>query len=171
MHTVSATLKYMRMSSRKVRLAANVIKGMSANEAEAQLFVSAGRTRDPLMRLLRSAVANAVHNEKLDPDTLYIKEIRVDGGPMTKRWTPRARGSASKIEKKTSHITIVLGTREQKAKRFTIVPAKKVEKAKTSKKKGEEAKVKHAHEDKQANVEKPKEAPRSAPKIFSRKAI
>ncbi len=169
MQTVSATLKYMRMSSRKVRLAANVIKNMSVNDAEAQLVISAGRTRDPLLRLLRSAAANATHNAKLDANTLYVKEIRVDGGPMTKKWTPRARGSASKIEKKTSHITIVLGVREPKVKRYNIVPAKKTE-AEKSGKKSAETKVKHTHEEK-SGAEKPKEAPRTAPKIFSRKAI
>ncbi len=169
MQTVSAKLKYMHMSSRKVRLAANVIKNMSVNDAEAQLVVTAGRTSAPLLRLLRSAAANATHNAKLDPNTLYIKEIRVDGGPMTKKWTPRARGSASKIEKKTSHITIVLGVREPKVKRYNIVPAKKTEAAKPAKKSAE-TKTKHAHDEK-SGAEKPKEAPRTAPKIFSRKAI
>lgn len=169
MQTVSAKLKYMHMSSRKVRLAANVIKGMQVNDAEAQLLVTAGRSRDSILRLLRSAIANATHNLKLDPTTLFIKEIRVDGGPMTKKWTPRARGSASKIEKKTSHITIVLGVREPRVKRFNIVPVKKTEAAKPAKK-SSETKAKHAHDDK-SGAEKPKEAPRTAPKIFSRKAI
>ena len=157
------------MSSRKVRLAANVLKNMSVNDAEAQLLVTGNRSRDSLLRLLRSAVANATHNAKLDATTLYIKEIRVDGGPMTKRWTPRARGSASKIEKKTSHITIVLGVREPKVKRYNIVPAKKAEAAKPAKKSAE-TKVKQ-RQDEKSGAEKPKEAPRTAPKIFSRKAI
>lgn len=171
MHTVVAKLKYMRMSSRKVRIYANVIKGMNVNEAEGQLMLSPHRTSDALLRLLRSAVANAVHNEKLNPDTLYVKNVIVDGGPMTKRWTPRARGSASQIEKKTSHITIELGVKEKAApKRYTIITQKKkkAEKAKPEKKAKE---AKHAHEEKGVSVEKPKEKRSSGPKIFSRKAI
>ncbi len=171
MQTVSAQLKYLRGSHRKVRLFASVIKGLSANEAEAQLLISASRSRDALIRLLRSAVANATHNAKLDPKTLFVKEVRVDGGPMQKRWTPRARGSASKIEKKTSHVTIVLGVRESKPMKYTIVPAKKTEAKEAKKKTTEDAKVKHAHEEK-AGAEKPKEKRSGAgPKMFQRKSI
>lgn len=169
MDTIVAKLKYMRMSHRKARLYANIIKGMSVNDAEAQLILSPHRTRDYMLRLLRSAVANASHNHKIEPEALYVKNVTVDGGPMQKRWTPRARGSASQIEKKTCHITIELGVREPKAKRYTIVAKKKktdaVKKEKTAKE------PKHSHDEKAAPVEKPKERKAAGPKMFNRKAI
>jgi large subunit ribosomal protein L22 len=172
METIVAKLKYMRISHRKSRLAANTLKGLSAQEAEAQLFVMPHRSRDYLLRLLRSAIANAKHNNKIEVERLFIKEIRVDGGPMTKRWTPRARGSASKIEKKTSHVTIVLGVRDEPvAKKYNIVPAKKKEVEKPKKKKTTEDAKKHVATDSATNTEKPKEKRSSGPKIFSRKAI
>lgn len=171
MERIIAKLSYMRMSHRKARLYVNVIKGMYVNEAEAQLLVSPYRTRDYLLRLLRSAVANATHNHKLNPDTLYVKNVIVDGGPMQKRWTPRARGSASKIEKKTSHITIELGVKEPKAKRYTIIAQKKKKAEEKPKKDKASAKEpKHAKEEKGSAAEKPKEK-RTGPKVFSRKAI
>ena len=171
METIVAKLKYMRMSPRKVRIYANIIKGLQVNEAEGQLLLSPHRTRDYLLRLLRSAIANATHNHKLNADTLYVKNIIVDNGPMTKRCTPRARGSASQIEKKTSHITIELGVREPRAKRFTIIAKKKKKEEKPKKAKTPAKEAKHAHEDKGVSVEKPKEKRSSGPKIFSRKAI
>ncbi|MCX6788564.1 MAG: 50S ribosomal protein L22 [bacterium] len=170
METIVAKLKFMKMSPRKVRIYANIIKGLSVNEAEGQLLLSPHRTRDYLLRLLRSAIANATHNKKLDIDTLYVSNVIVDNGPMTKRWTPRARGSASQIQKKTSHITIELGVREAKAKRFTII-AKKKKEEKPKKKKTTSKDSKHTHEDKTVSVEKPKEKRSGGPKIFSRKAI
>jgi len=63
----------------------------------------------PLSKLVKSALVNATQAKGVDVDNLYIKELRVDGGPSMKRWLPRARGSASKILKRTSHITVVLG--------------------------------------------------------------
>lgn len=171
MEPIIAKLKYMRMSPRKARIYANIIKGLQVNEAEGQLLLSPHRTRDYLLRLLRSAVANAIHNNKLDADTLYVKNIIVDNGPMTSRWTPRARGSASQIQKKTCHVTIELGVREAKAKRFTIIAKKKKKDEKPKKTKGGSKDAKHAHEEKGVGAEKPKEKRSGGPKIFSRKAI
>jgi large subunit ribosomal protein L22 len=125
MKNQTATLHYLRVAPRKVRSVGDLIKGLSVNEAEAQLMVQRRRPAQPLLKLLRSAVANAKNNAKLDPAHLVVTSVRVDGGPMLKRFLPRARGSASPIEKKMSHVTITLGVDEKLKSRFTIVPPKK----------------------------------------------
>lgn len=127
MKTQIAQLRFLRMAPRKVRLVASTLKGLSVNEAEAQLMFQPRRAAKPLLKLLRSAVANAKNNQKLNPDTLMIQSIRVDNGPMLKRSLPRARGSASPIQKKMSHVYLCLAESVSiKPKRFTIVVPKKV---------------------------------------------
>lgn len=139
--TTQVSLRYLRIAPRKTRLVADVIRGMSVNNAEAQLMISPRRPSVALLKLLRSGVANAKLNLQADPDALFIKEIRVDGGPMMKRWTPRARGSAAQIQKKMSHITITLGVSTTPTKsRFTILAKPKKEKKDTEKKKGKKVK-------------------------------
>lgn len=98
----------MRMSPRKVRLAADMIRGKKAAAALDILEFSKRWASRPLSKLLKSAMANATHNFNLQKDNLYIKTIKVDGGPMLKRWRARAFGRAAAIQKKSSHITIVL---------------------------------------------------------------
>ena len=78
---LTATLKYLKIAPRKTRLLASVVRGLPVDEAEAQLLFSSRRAHEPLLKLLRSAIANAKHNYHLDKNTLYIKEIRVDEGP------------------------------------------------------------------------------------------
>lgn len=105
---IKANLKYLRMSPRKVRLVADALRGK--NTAEASLFLNnlpKGAAR-PLSKLLKSAVTNAKHNFNLEQEKLFIKSIRVDRGPTLKRFMPRARGMASAIRKRMSHITLVL---------------------------------------------------------------
>ncbi len=113
------------MAPRKVRSVGDLIKGLPVNEAEAQLLVQTRRPSKPILKLLRSAVANAKNNGLSDVNHLFVASIRVDGGPMLKRMLPRARGSASPIQKKMSHVTLVLGVNEKLKSRFTIVPPKK----------------------------------------------
>jgi large subunit ribosomal protein L22 len=120
-----AKLSYLRMAPRKVRSVGDLIKGLPVNEAEAQLLVQSRRPAKPLLKLLRSAMANAKNNGLSNADHLFVSTVRVDGGPMLKRILPRARGSASPIEKKMSHVTIVLGVNEELKPRFTIVTQKK----------------------------------------------
>ncbi len=120
-----ATLRYLRQAPRKVRSVANLVKGLSVNEAEAQLMVQTRRPSKALLKLLRSAVANAKNSKTVDPQHLFVSGIHVDGGPMLKRILPRARGSASPIQKKMSHVTLILGVNESLKPRFTIVPPKK----------------------------------------------
>lgn len=113
---VKASLRYLRMSPRKVRLVADLIRGKKVIEAENYLKVLKKRAKEPLLKLLKSAVANARHNFNLAPENLYIAQIRVDEGPALKRWMPRARGSASLIKKRSSHIFLVLKELNQTVK-------------------------------------------------------
>jgi large subunit ribosomal protein L22 len=121
----SAKISFLRMAPRKVRSVGDLIKGLPVNEAEAQLMMQTRRPSKPMLKLLRSAVANAKNNKHADPQHLFVSSVRVDGGPMLKRMLPRARGSASPIQKKMSHVTLVLGVNENLKSRFTIVPPKK----------------------------------------------
>lgn len=109
-----AKLKYLRIAPRKTRLVADMIRGKGVKEAQGLLEFTAKKAAHPLLKLLRLAIANAVNNQKLDEDKLYIYKITVDEGPKYKRWMPRARGQAYEIQKKTSHITIVLKERKNK---------------------------------------------------------
>lgn len=108
---VTAKVRHLRMSPKKVRLVTDLVKGMDIEKAEAQLrFVRKAAAR-PVLKLLRSAKANAEHNFKLEPSGLFIKSIIVDGGPVLHRWRPRAFGRAAPIRKRSSHITLVLEER------------------------------------------------------------
>ena len=124
---ITAKLNYLRIAPRKVRLVADLIRGKSVEEAQTILNFVRKRATKPLLKLLKQALANAGHNFQLAKDTLYISEIRVDEGPKLKRWRPRARGQASEIQKKTSHVTLVLDEIEKKPKRMEKI--KKVRKA------------------------------------------
>lgn len=105
---ITAKAKFIRMSPRKVRLVIDMIRGKKAGDALDILSFSTKWAREPALRVLKSAIANAEHNFKLQKDNLYIKTIKADGGPMMKRWLPRAFGRAAPVRKRTSHITIVL---------------------------------------------------------------
>ena len=143
----TAKLNYLRMAPRKVRSVANLLRGLSVNEAEAQLLFQRRRASKALLKLLRSARANAVANAHLDPQKLYVESIRVDQGPMVKRILPRARGSASPIQKKMSHVTLVLAESAQpKPPRFTIAVKKKTKKASEESKKERKMPEKKAFE-------------------------
>ena len=105
---ITATLKTYRQSPRKVRLATDLIKGKSVLMALAQLKFLSKRASNPIEKLLNSAIANAEHNFGATRAELMVKDIRVDKGIVFRRSMPRARGSASPIKKRTSHITITL---------------------------------------------------------------
>ncbi|RMD59477.1 50S ribosomal protein L22, partial [Candidatus Parcubacteria bacterium] len=108
MMQVTAKAKYIRISPRKVRLVADIIRGLTVDEALAQLRFINKRAVVPVEKVLKSAIANAEHNYELEQDNLYIQEIRVDEGPTLKRWKPRAFGRATPIRKRTSIISVVL---------------------------------------------------------------
>ncbi len=109
---ITAKLRYLRISPRKVRLVTDLIKGMKVEEAEGQLKFLTKRAAKPILKLLNSAVANAQHNANLAKEGLYIAKIIVEAGPILKRWQPRAMGRATPIMKRTSHITLVLDQQE-----------------------------------------------------------
>jgi len=95
-----------------VRIVANLVKGMDIVTAQHQLRALAKASAEPLLKLIKSAEANAYHNAKVAKGTsLFITDIRVDEGPVLKRSMPRARGRATPIRKRTSHVALVLETR------------------------------------------------------------
>ncbi|PJE51360.1 MAG: 50S ribosomal protein L22 [Candidatus Yanofskybacteria bacterium CG10_big_fil_rev_8_21_14_0_10_36_16] len=119
---VKASLNNLRVSPRKARLVAGLLKGMNFKDAESQLRFMVKKTSGPVSKLLSSAAANAVNNFNLVRDNLYIKSIRVDEGRKLKRFKPKGFGRVMPIQKKTSHIIVVLdertpGLREQGATR------------------------------------------------------
>jgi large subunit ribosomal protein L22 len=97
-----------RISPRKVKIVIDLIRGKSVTEAQAILMYTPKAASPIVEKLLRSAVANAENNLDLNRDSLYVAEVYADQGPTLKRYMPRARGSASRIRKRTSHITIIL---------------------------------------------------------------
>jgi large subunit ribosomal protein L22 len=103
-----ATLKYLRIAPRKVREVAGSIRGKTVEDALAVLDFTPRAAASPLARMLRGAVANAANADSIDVDALKIKEIMVDQGPTIKRFMPRAMGRATMIQKKTSHVVVVL---------------------------------------------------------------
>ncbi len=105
---VSATAKFVRVSPRKARLVADLVRGKSVTDARAILAFSTRDAAVPVRKVLESAAANADHNHGLKSDELVLTHVTVDPGPTIKRFRPRARGSASPILKRTSHITIGL---------------------------------------------------------------
>ena len=105
---VKAVAKYIRISPQKARLVADVVRGMDACQALTTLRFMPKKGAAIIRKVLESAVANADQTDTIDVDMLYVKEILVDGGPMLKRFRPRAQGRATRILKRSSHITVVV---------------------------------------------------------------
>ena len=161
----TATLRYLRMAPRKVRSVGDLVKGLSVNDAEAQLIIQRRRPAKALLKLLRSAVANAKTNQKLNAEHLFVQNVRVEGGPMLKRILPRARGSASPIQKKMSHVTITLGVNENLKNKYTIVTQKKTKLPKVT----DEKKLKDKHEPEKQEKEMKAQKPSFWKRTFSRR--
>ena len=104
----SATLKYARISSRKVKIVADLIRGKDADEALAIVKFTPKASSEVIEKLLKSAIANAENNHGMNRGNLVVSEIYANQGPTMKRIRPAAKGSASRIRKRTSHITIKL---------------------------------------------------------------
>ncbi len=111
---VTASLTNFRITPRKMRLVAQLIKGKKVTDATNILSVTTKHSSEPLMKLLNSALANA-KNLGIEIDGLYVKECRVDAGLVMKRHMPGARGSAFPIKKRTSHVHLVLAAKGEKA--------------------------------------------------------
>lgn len=106
-----ATLKFARISARKVKIVADLLRGKSAQDALAIVKFTPKASSEIIEKLLKSAIANAENNHEMKADKLYVAEIYANQGPTLKRIRPAAKGSAVRIRKRTSHITIVLRER------------------------------------------------------------
>jgi len=105
---VKAKGKYFKISPKKMRLVADLIRGMDAKKALEYLNFVQKKASPMIKKVLASAVANAEHDFEIDKDNLFIKEIMVNEGPTLKRWKPRAFGRAGRIRKRSSHLEIIL---------------------------------------------------------------
>ena len=110
---VRAQAKHIRQSPYKVRRVLDLVRGLPVEEARHVLAFTDRRATDPVTKVLNSAVANAEHNFALDSDELIVTEAYADEGPTLKRWRPRARGRATRIRKRTCHITIVVSEEDE----------------------------------------------------------
>lgn len=110
---VRAVARYIRVAPRKARLVVDQIRNKSVDKALETLQFSERAAAEPVAKVLRSAVANAENNNGLRSNNLYVKYAYVDEGPTLKRFRPRAKGSASRINKRTSHITVVVAPRKE----------------------------------------------------------
>lgn len=109
---VKATAKTLRIPSRKARLVLDLIRGKDVVEAAAILRFTPNFAADSTGKVLNSAIANAVNNHDLNEERLYVKACYANEGVTLKRFMPRAKGSASAIHKRTSHITVVVAERD-----------------------------------------------------------
>ena len=103
-----ATAKYIRQSPYKVRRVLDLVRGLPVPEARDMLTFTNRKAATTILKVLNSAVANAEHNQALDAEELWVYECFANEGPTLKRYRPRARGRATRINKRTSHITIVV---------------------------------------------------------------
>ena len=103
-----AHLRYVRISPRKVKIVCDLIRGKSIPQATAILLTTPKAASEPLLKLLKSAVANAENNHNMDPEKLIVSEVFANPGPIIKRIMPRAQGRAYRINKRTSHVTIAV---------------------------------------------------------------
>lgn len=170
----TAKLRHLRIAPRKVRLVADLVRGKKIERAQTILNFTAKKASKVLLKLLNQAAANAKNNLQLDPANLFISKIAVDEGPKLKRWRARSRGQAYEIQKKTSHITIILEEIKKTAKKIKKKkeekPAVAVASAGEEKKevKAEKPKFKPREEIKKPKAEKGKGGLR---KMFRRKAF
>ncbi len=113
MREAIARARFVRMSPLKARLVINEIRGKPVAEARQILALSPQKASRFIRKVLDSAVANAEHNHDLDADDLYVVQAYVNGGPTLKRFRPRAMGRASRIHKRTSHITVCVDEKKE----------------------------------------------------------
>ena len=107
-----AYLKYLRIAPRKVQIVADLIRGKDVNTAMAILMQTPKAASEPMIKLLKSAVANAENNNDMDVEKLYVSRVFATPGPILKRVMPRAQGRAYRINKRTSHVTLAVTEKE-----------------------------------------------------------
>lgn len=110
---MKAHLNYLRIAPRKVRLVADLIRNKKTKDALRILSFVEKRAAEPVLKTLQSAIAGAMHDFQVDENNLFVAQVFVNEGPKLKRIRPRAKGSAYQIQKKTSHLTIILGELEK----------------------------------------------------------
>ena len=164
--SIIVKLKHLRIAPRKVRLVADLIRGKKIDETQAILNFTVKKAAPPLLKLLNSAAASAKNDFQLDELNLYISKITVDEGPKLKRWRPRSRGQTAPIQKKTSHITLVLDEIE-KGKKKKITDDKKINQAERKQK---TVKLKKPVLKSKFETQKPK-AEKGLKRVFRRKAF
>lgn len=108
-----AVARYVRIAPRKVRLVIDLIRGKNVAEAIAILKLTPKGASPTVEKVLKSAIANAEHNFEMNPEELIISKATCDEGPTLKRFRPRAMGRASKINKRTSHVTVVVSQKKE----------------------------------------------------------
>ena len=173
---VTAKLNYLRIAPRKVRLVADLIRGKSVEEAQTVLNFTVKKATQPLLKLLKQAISNAKNNFQLEESNLYVSKISVDEGPKLKRWRARARGVAYPIQKKASHVTLILDEIVKKPKKAKKV--KKIERIERAEKapkiekpsKAGKPPVGQARSRPEAEIMKPK-IEKGVKRIFRRKAF
>ena len=114
-----AIARWVRIAPRKMRLVADMVRGLGIRSAMNKLHFSTKHASEPVEKTIRSALSNLMVKDdakKLDPGNVFIREIRVDEGPILKRWKPRAQGRATRIRKRTSHLTVVVGAEVESGK-------------------------------------------------------
>jgi len=107
-----AQLNYARIAPRTVKIVCDLIRGKDTGTAMAILMQTPKAASELMVKLLKSAVSNAENNHNMDPDKLYVSETYANPGPIIKRFMPRAQGRAARINKRTSHVTIVVKEKE-----------------------------------------------------------
>lgn len=125
---ITASLTNYRQSPRKVRSVANLVRGKSVEQALNTLSFLSKKAADPIFTLIMSAVANAKNNFNIEKEGLVIKELRVDVGQTMKRRMPRARGNSYPINKRNSHVKLVLDMKPEKKVREVKAAVKKEKK-------------------------------------------
>jgi len=129
-----ASALYVRTSASKVRVVLNLIRGLPVRQADEVLQFTDRDAAATVRKVLASAVANAVHNDEQDADELFVKACFADEGPTLKRFTPRARGRAGRIKKRTSHITIVVARLDDA--RLEVVQAREARRSAAGRRRG-----------------------------------
>jgi large subunit ribosomal protein L22 len=123
-----AVARFVRVSPMKARRIADLVRGLDVDDALALLQFSPQAASEPLLKVVESAVANAEGGESLERATLVVSRVMVDEGPTMKRWRPRAQGRAARINKRTSHITVVVQPRTEQERGAGTARAAKKEK-------------------------------------------
>jgi large subunit ribosomal protein L22 len=167
---VLAKGKYIKTSPKKARAVADIIRGKSASEAQVILSVMPQTSAAEIKKVLESAIANAENNFNLEKSKLMISKISIDGGPVVKRYMPRAKGMASEIKRRTSHIEIVVSgdvkTKKKAEEKETKIEATKTQEGQATE--GDANKIELERPQDKININK-KGQKSSAPKIFRRK--